>query len=442
MNDIENINGTKVKKVLKSKENLKSLIIDLEKNLKKKFTKIDIQNILEFLDTINYIEIYKLYKLDIKKINDYIINIYKGELNKLKPIDIHEYLNDEIYERPSKLKSEYSMKTPKKSDKKDESGKKTDTKTSTSVSSSTSSSASSSANTSNMKELLDVLPKLKSKTEQIEFTKILNYESLWRDANILVDSRYQNIANPDRSKLVFSLVNNTKTKIPGTGVITILGNMRDIVEIEIYPFSIPYMSLADNYYKKITLSILELSSISVDAYEDSQFHFMFTCKQSGNLLELTPINKVFRFYKPITRLNEFSIRFGAPLTPIIFEKDRLNTLSIDYTTNPGVINFAESHNLITGDLIYITSFETKNNAQDLNIINEINNKNGHICTRLSNSSISINVDFTQIIPANRPLAINNYPNSSNPQDLSVSIYFGSKRILMPLRIRYLQGSLD
>jgi hypothetical protein len=438
MNNIENTNAIKVKKVLKSKENLRLLITELEKSFKKKFTKIEIQNILEFLDTINYNEIYKIYKLEVKKINEYVINVYKGELNKLKPIDMHEYLNDEIYERPNTLKSEYGIKPIKKEDKKKDSSKpesKTDSKAESKSESKTTGSI-------NMKELLDVLPKLKSKTEQIEFTKILNYESLWRDANILVDSRYQNVANPDKSKLVFSLVNNTKTKIPGTGVITILGNMRDIVEIEIYPFSIPYMSLADNYYKKITLSILELSAISVDAYEDSQFHFMFTCNQNGNLLELTPINRVFRFYKPVTRLNEFSIRFGAPLNPIIFDKDRLNTLSIDYTTNPGVINFSESHNLITGDLIYINDFETKNIAQDLNIINEINSKNGHICTRLSNTSISINVDFTQIIVNNRPLAINNYPNSSNPQDLSVSVYFGSKRILMPLRIRYIQGSLD
>ena len=80
-------------------------------------------------------------------------------------------------------------------------------------------------------------------------------------------------------------------------------------------------------------------------------------------------------------------------------------------------------NLITGDLIYITSFETKNNAEDLNIITDINNPQGHICTRLSNTTISINVDFSQIIVNNRPLAINNYTNSSNPQDLSVIVYF-------------------
>lgn len=118
MNNIENTNALKVKKVLKSKENLRLLITELEKSLKKKFTKIEIQNILEFLDTINYNEIYKIYKLEVRKINEYVINIYKGELNKLKPIDMHEYLNDEIYERPNTLKSEYGIKPIKKDDKK------------------------------------------------------------------------------------------------------------------------------------------------------------------------------------------------------------------------------------------------------------------------------------------------------------------------------------
>ena len=201
MNNIEIVNGIKLKKEVKSKENLKILIIDLEKNIKQKFTKIDFENILEFLDTINYNYLYKLYNMDIKQINEYIINIYKGELNKLKPIDMQEYLNDEIYDRPSKLKSEYNVKTLKTSTASVASINKSETKPS--ISSTPSISASASINTNNMKEILDTLPKLKTKTEQIEFTKILNYESLWRDANILVDSRYQNVANPDKSKLVF-----------------------------------------------------------------------------------------------------------------------------------------------------------------------------------------------------------------------------------------------
>lgn len=272
------------------------------------------------------------------------------------------------------------------------------------------------------------LPNLLNKKDQIEFTKVLNYQSLWRDSNILVDTRYQNIANSDRSRFVFTIVSNTKIKTPGSGVITSISNMRDIVEMEIFPFSIPYVAAADNYYQKITLSILELSAISIDAYENSQFHFIFQAKTNGNLIDLIPINKVFRFFKPINRLNEFSLRFGSPLSPIVFDKDRLTTTNINYATNPGLITFAEAHNLITGDLIYIENFTTLSPATDLNIINEINNPQGHICTRINNTSITINVDLTQI---------------TNPDNtLSVLVYFGSKRIILPIKFRYLVGDTD
>ena len=72
MNNIEIVNGIKLKKEVKSKENLKILIIDLEKNIKQKFTKIDFENILEFLDTINYNYLYKLYNMDIKQIKSIV----------------------------------------------------------------------------------------------------------------------------------------------------------------------------------------------------------------------------------------------------------------------------------------------------------------------------------------------------------------------------------
>jgi hypothetical protein len=265
-------------------------------------------------------------------------------------------------------------------------------------------------------------PKLATETDQINFTKIFNLPSLLRDSNILIDSRYQNLANTDRSNIPFTIVNNSKTKIPGSGIITSIGLIQDILEIEIFPFSIPYISAADNYYKKITMSILELSSISIDAYEDSQFHFMFKSEKNKNLIDLTPINSVFRFYKPIAELTNFTLRFGSPLNPIVFDKDRLYTSNIDYTANPGILTFSENHNLLSGDIIYITQFTTDDPARDFNIINEINDKNGHLCTRTNNLSISINVDFTLV---------------TSPNDALVEVYFGSKRILMPMRIRYM-----
>jgi hypothetical protein len=222
-------------------------------------------------------------------------------------------------------------------------------------------------------------------------------------------------------------MNNSKIKVPGSGIITSIAPMRDILEIEIFPFSIPYSANADNYYKKITMSILELSSVSVDSYENCQFHFMFIATKNKNLIDLTPINPIFRFFKPITKLADFTLRFGTPLTPIVFDKDRLYA-TINYGSSPCVLTFNENHNLISGDLIYINDFTTLNPAQDLNIINVFNDNNGYLCTRISNDEISINVDATKVL----------FPDPN----LSINIYFGSKRILLPLRLRYMYNTLE
>jgi hypothetical protein len=404
-------NTNNLKNLLYSKDNLKNLINKLETNTKKKITKDELYNFINYTKEFNLNKIYLKYKNDIDSINNNFINMYINEINtSKKPFDVHEFLKNEINDIKNGKDLEYNFGL-KKNNKPIENITIQNPVIEKQISSGN-------------------LPNLSSKQEQIEFTKVINYQSLWRDSNILIDTRYQNIANQDRSKMIFNIVSNTKNKSPGSGVITSISNMRDIVEIEIFPFSIPYMAAADNYYQKITLSILELASISIDSYEDSQFHFMFQSKINGNLIDLIPINKVFRFFKPISRINEFTLRFGSPLNPITFDKDRLYTSVINYGTNPGIITFAESHNLVTGDLVYIQDFTTNTPAKDLNIIEEINNAQGHICTRINNTSISINVDFTQIALA------------SQIPSLSVLVYFGSKRILLPLKFRYLIGKED
>jgi hypothetical protein len=417
-------NDISLKNKIKSKGNVKAIMSYLQDQLKYKLNTVDLTRFIDFLDELNYSNLYRLYKNDIDKINSYIIMVYKGKIEKnKKPFDMHEFLKTEINNTSNvKGTSEYNFNYIKNG-----SSQVTTTTTQKQVAPPPviQQPIFQSQDTSNIS---NSLLNFSTEKQQIELTKIINYESLWRDSNILIDSRYQNLVNQDKSKMVFTIVNNIRTKIPGTGIITAMGSLRNIVEIEVFPFSIPYLPAADNYYQKLTLSMLELTSICIDAYENSQFHFIFSTKLNGNLIELTPINKIFRFYKPIARLNEFTLRFGSPLNPISFDKDRLNTLLVDYTTNPGEIIFNESHNLITGDLIYITDFTTLDPARDLYVINEINSSLGHICTRLSNVKISINVDFTSII--------------SPDATLSVVVYFGSKRILMPLRIRYLYDTTE
>lgn len=388
-----------LKKKIKDVENLKKIITLAETEFNKKFNKLEITDIINFINQLNF---SKIYNKDIEKVNTLIIDNYKNLVNKPKNFDLQEYFKQEI-----NGKSGINIKKYESFQNKEGYENSNDSEL--------------------IRSLMQMMPNLNTEIDQINFTKILNYESLLRDSNILLDSRYQNLSNGDLTKIQFTIMNNSKIKIPGTGIITSIAPMRDILEIEIFPFSIPYSANADNYYQKITMSILELASVSVDSYENCQFHFMFTATKNKNLIDLTPINSVFRFFKPITKLADFTLRFGTPLTPIIFDKDRLYA-SIDYTSNPCVLTFNEDHNLISGDLVYINDFTTLNPAQDLNIINTFNDTNGYLCTRISNIEISINIDATQVL---------------NPDNnLSINVYFGSKRILLPLRIRYLYNKLE
>jgi hypothetical protein len=387
------------KKSIINVENYKKIINIAETSFDKPLNKLEVTNIINYISQLNFTKLYNNYKGNVDTTNTNIISSYKAYINNSKSFDLQEYQKKSLEADTSVAYNPGDLFRNKET---------------------------SDNNSVNIAALLANFPKLSTESDQVNFTKIFNYQSLLRDSNILIDSRYQNLANTDRTRIPFTIVNNTKTKIPGSGIITSIGLIQDILEIEIFPFSIPYISAADNYYKKITMSILELSSISIDAYEDSQFHFMFTAVKNKNLIDLIPINTIFRFYKPIAKLTDFTLRFGSPLNPIVFDKDRLYTSFIDYTSNPGILTFNEDHNLLSGDIVYITNFTSNDPAKDLNIINEINSKTGHLCTRTDNTSISINIDFTLIL----------FPNTS----LSIEVYFGSKRILMPMRIRYMYNS--
>ena len=274
-----------------------------------------------------------------------------------------------------------------------------------------------------------------SSTDRIETIKYLNYQSLFRDEYIIIDSRYQNKANGDSTKMVFALLGDTKTKSDNGGVI-IGSRVKDIVEIEVYPFSIPYKPVYATFYNKITLSINEwVSSSSFEAYEGGQFHFSFDIDRiENNLIYLTPINKVYSFSRPVNHVDDCSLSFGAMLPKISFDPDRMFPSFIDYSNQYGLIKFSQPHGLVTGDLVYITNFNTPEPARDVVVINEVNRAEGHTIVKKDNYSFIINVDLTAVYHE-EPAGSGNYPITSFVQPALV--YFASKRVQIQMRLRYL-----
>jgi hypothetical protein len=270
--------------------------------------------------------------------------------------------------------------------------------------------------------------------QRIESIKYLNYSSLFRDEYILVDSRYQNTVNANPTQLTFSLITSTKTKSDHGGVI--VGNrIQDIVEVEVFPFTIPYNPIYVTFYNKITLSINEWASNSFEAYEGGRFHFCFEIDQiDNNLIYLRPVNSTYSFSKPMNYIDNFTLSFGAMFPKIAFDPDRAKPSRFDYHNHYGLIYFTSPHRLVTGDLIYITEFTTPDPAGDVEIINEVNRPQGHTIVKKDNWAFIINVDLSSIRKEFPPQS-RTYPIDAFDQPAMV--FFASKRIQIQFRLKYL-----
>lgn len=270
--------------------------------------------------------------------------------------------------------------------------------------------------------------------QRIETIKYLNYSSLFREEYIIVDSRYQSTVNNDPSKIIFNLITNTKIRSNNGGII-IGNNIKNIIQIEIAPFTIPYKPIFANFYNKITLSINEWITNSYEAYEGGQFHFIFDIdKIDNNLIYLVPNDRVYSFSKPMNYIDNFTLSFGAMLPKIEFDADRMYILAFDYSSEYGILTFATEHHLVTGDLIYISGFSTPDPARDTNIISEVNRDQGHIIVKKDNYSVLINVNLS-LVRHEDPIGSGQYPIDTFSQ--VVLTYFASKRIMIPIRLKYL-----
>ena len=283
-----------------------------------------------------------------------------------------------------------------------------------------------------------------------EAVRVLNPEALYRKNYLILDSRYRILTNNNTSGISnFSWIFILKSQIEGQGSVNIIGNVRDIIALRVYPFRIPYVESADNKYSRISVFVEELGAQSFIAHEDRKFHFMLKSEIDGEFINLET-NKYndgfFYFEKPITTLNTITISFGSPLERITFENDR-SWCGIDYfsiapltlitTYNTSTLPSTPiNHNLNNGDRVYFELFNT-NPIDPLltqqvlinnNIISGINRKEGFLITVVSPTQFSIIFDTLLI---QNPIA-----------DIRFRVFFGSKRIFLPIELTYIMPQLD
>jgi hypothetical protein len=228
-----------------------------------------------------------------------------------------------------------------------------------------------------------------------DLQKIINPDLVKQYIYILLDSRYRVLDTDGTTTLRWNFVNNEAT---AQGSVNAIGNIKDITAMRISPVRIPYNSQADTDYDRVSIFIQEISAQSVIAQENRRYHFLFRVNASNRWLDLEPENfndGYFRFRNPITRLETMTLSFGSPLEPITFTTDRMlaNITSYAATTEFTTVS---PHNIETGDLIYISNFSTANNNTENVIFSAINRASGHIAIVTGLSTFTIDIVSTSI----------------------------------------------
>lgn len=209
------------------------------------------------------------------------------------------------------------------------------------------------------------------------------------------------------------------------GSVNSYGSLENLIMMRVYPIRIPYLTQADTDLKRITMFIDEFSPQGFVAHEQKRAHFIFETVIDGNWINLESFNYndgIYRFDDPITNIDKLTISFGVPLDTLIFDADRSS-----YVPSYGVvttITTPTNHNLLTGDTVFFADFTTINPVNDSSVIAEINSNKGHLITFVSNTSFTIPINTTII--------------GAVPPNKIVNVYFGSKRIVIPIEFTFLK----
>lgn len=268
-------------------------------------------------------------------------------------------------------------------------------------------------------------------SKPIDVMRSLNPKGLLKKNYFLLDSRYKN-ATSTNNRFIWDYSND---KTQQTGTVNVIGNVRDIVALRIYPFRLPYVNSADSKHRRISLLVHEFASQSFFAHEDRRFHFMLETSIDNQFIDCNPYEQndsYYYFEKPFTTFTSITVSFGSPLNTIEFENDS-DKCSADYFGIAPLtqITTQTSHNLQNGDRVYFSNF----NVGDLdpilveqikinNIIkNTINRPSGFIITVIDNTNFSINFDSSDI---------------QNPiPGLLFDVYYDSKRFYIPFEVEYI-----
>lgn len=258
----------------------------------------------------------------------------------------------------------------------------------------------------------------------IQMAKVLNLNSLKRDAKAYINTRYKNIILNDNTAFSFNLVNKGNTNNL-SGDIPLGINIKNIIGFKLTSFTIPFININSNR-GLINLSIDEMTTDGFSSFSNIITHFVFKyTEQTSNSLLLTP-----EFDGEITFINSFNVntltfRFSDGFNYIPLPSERLTASNINYTNSYFV--FDSEHGLISGDIIYVSGFTTLTPVVDYNIISNVNANKGIVVNTINSTTIQlVNIDLSTISQPD----LNNKP----------IVYLDYRIIQFPLIIKYINDT--
>lgn len=229
----------------------------------------------------------------------------------------------------------------------------------------------------------------------LDLQRIINPDLVKRACYIIADTRNRLLDNDGTTYFQWNIVN---TDTISQGTINLPGNIKDIVSMRIHPIRMPFTSTAQNDYQRVSIFMREFSAQSYIAAENRRFHYMLGTNVGNRWIDLETDrfnDGYFRFRSPVSRLDTLTLTFGSPLENIVFDPDRMQSTVNSYSS-PTTFVTTSSHNLETGDLVYISNFSTLNPTTDTVPISLINRSEGHIVSVTNDTTFTIDVDTTDI----------------------------------------------
>jgi hypothetical protein len=271
---------------------------------------------------------------------------------------------------------------------------------------------------------LSELQKL-GKSEDIGRVASRNPMGLTRKNYFLLDSRYRN-ADSITNRFTWDY-SNTKTQQSGT--VSVIGDVRDIVAIRIYPFRLPLNGEVSTYHKRISVLIHEFSTQSFFAHENRRFHFMNQTTVDGNFVEADPYqfnDGYYYFEKPFTTVTSITISFGNPLRLVNLDADSGKCTANYVVIAPlTLITTLVPHGINNNDVVFFSNFSA--GYSDTILKNTMNREPGFVITVIDTTNFSINYDTSGIVG---PVG-----------GLVFDVYYDSKRFYIPFELEYIKPDL-